>query len=113
MNYSIEDIYKFSGQFDKMASVSFYNNSDAFNKYGSYVTGTFYYTPDERVELQGIINQGEYERNDGLVKIQISHSKELTNEQKNELKYNGINASDISEILSLMLLLRMNIVKLT
>ena len=99
MNYSIEDIYKYSGQFDKIASISFHYNSDAYNKFGSYVTGTFHYTPAEREELQELINQDEYERNDGIVKIEISPYGELTNEQKNELKYDGIIASDISEIL--------------
>lgn len=99
MNYSIEDIYKYSGQFDKIASISFHHNSDAYNKYGSYVTGTFHYTPVEREELQVIINQEDYERSDGVVKIEIAPYGKLTNEQKNELKYDGINASDISDIL--------------
>ena len=99
MYYSIEDIYKYSGQYDRTVTVSFYTNSDAFNEYGSFVSGTFFYTPAERQQLEEIIKQVEYDRNDGLVKIEISHSKTLSVEQKGELKYRGIKASDISEIL--------------
>lgn len=99
MVYSVEDIYKYSGQFDRTVSVAFYANSEAFNKYGPYLAGIFLYTPKERQELQKIVNQNDYQRNDGLVKIDISYSDKLSTGQKDELKYHGINASEIIEIL--------------
>lgn len=99
MYYSIEDIYKYSGQFDKTVTVSFLTNSESFKKYSSFVSGTFFYTPAERQQLHDIIKQEDYERNNGFVKIEISYSKNLSTEQIDELKYGGINTSDISEIL--------------
>lgn len=99
MYYSVEDIYKYLGQFDKTVTVSFYPSSDAFINYGPFVTGTFYYTSAERQKLGITTSKEGSERNDGLVKIDISYSNGLTKTQKDELKYHGIKASEISEIL--------------
>jgi hypothetical protein len=74
MYYSIEDIYKYSGQFDKTVTVSFYSNSDAFKEYGSFLTGTFYYTPKER---QSVYFNGDY------YAVQIANDGKLTRFHKN------------------------------
>lgn len=99
MKYSIEDIYKYSGQFDKIVSVSFRPNSNAYKKFGQYVVGTFYYTPKERQILQKRIDNNENESNDGIVKLKVSGFQNLDNEQKDLLFYDGFLSSEIIEIL--------------
>ena len=99
MKYSVEDIYNFAGQYDRTVSISFIPNSVPYKKYGSYLVGTLYYTAKEREQLQNIINQKDYDQNDGIVKIEISHSDTFSKEIQNELKNEGIKASHIIEIL--------------
>lgn len=99
MRYSVEDIYNYSGQYDRTVTISFTPNSVPYEKYGSYVVGTLYYTPKEREYLQNTINQDDYPQNDGIVKIDISHSDNLSRELQDELKHKGVKASDIIEIL--------------
>lgn len=101
MKYSQEEIYKLTGQFDKVVSVSFAYNSDAKAKYGDYITGSFYYTPKERVRLEEVIAEDEHENTDGLIKFTVGRAfRGLTKEQIGDLRFEGILASDIIEILS-------------
>ncbi|RDY58380.1 hypothetical protein [Flagellimonas nanhaiensis] len=101
MIYSQEEIYKFTGQFDKVVSVSFRFGSEAAKKYGSYITGTFYYTPDEREKLEEAVAVDDFEKTDGLIKFKAGKGiNQLSEEQIGDLRFEGILASDIIEILS-------------
>ena len=100
MRYSIEDLYFLCGQYDKTATLSFYPGSDAHKKFGGYATGDFYYTYSERLDLQKKIDQGNYERTDGIVKLKV-HLSNVSPEIKNSLKDDGFLASDIYELLTI------------
>lgn len=100
MTYSQEEIYKFTGQYDKTVSVSFRYGSESKNKYGAYITGSFYYTPAERESLEQAIANDEYPKTDGLIKFKVGRINELSEEQIGDLRYEGVLASEIIEILS-------------
>lgn len=100
MTYSQEEIYKFTGQYDKIVSVSFRYGSESKKKYGAYITGSFYYTPAERESLEQAITNDEYPKTDGLIKFKVGRINVLTEEQIGNLRYEGILASEIIEILS-------------
>ena len=97
--YSKENIYKNTGQFDRVVSVSFRFNSDSYRKYGSYIVGKFYYTPSERSEIQRIIENPNHENTHGLIKFIASDSPKLSTENKDYLKFDGLESSDIVEVL--------------
>lgn len=100
MTYSREEIYKDSGQFDKTVTIFFKYNSDARKKYGDHITGFFYYTPKERIQHQEFINSSEFKKTDGLVKFIVNKNlNKITEKQIKDLRYGGILASDIIEIL--------------
>ncbi|MGV3460256.1 MAG: hypothetical protein ACO1N9_07360 [Flavobacterium sp.] len=97
--YTKENIYKNTGQFDKIVSVSFRFNSESYNKYGSYIVGKFFYTPNERAEIQKVIDDPNHAQTHGLIKFIVSPSPEVSPENKEYLKLDGLNSSDIVEIL--------------
>ncbi|MDR7210961.1 hypothetical protein [Flavobacterium piscis] len=97
--YSKENIYKNTGQFDKIVSVTFRFNSDSHKKYGPYIVGKFYYTPKERAENQHIVNNPNHEHTHGLIKFIASDSPEISHENKEYLKFDGLETSNIIEIL--------------
>jgi hypothetical protein len=100
MTYSKEEIYKYSGQFDRTVTITFKYDSEARVKYGDYITGSFYYTPEERQTCQAVLEAGDEDiKTDGLIKFSAGRMNDLTQEQINDLRYEGILASDIIEIL--------------
>lgn len=100
MTYSQEEVYKYSGQFDKVVTVSFRFGSDTRNKYGDFITGKFYYTPKERADLENVIAVEELPKTDGLIKFAVGNGlNELTEQQIGDLRFEGVLASDIIEIL--------------
>lgn len=44
MAYTLEDIYKNFGQFDKVVTLSFAQNSQSYKNFPEYMTGIFLYT---------------------------------------------------------------------
>lgn len=98
MNYSVEDIYNFSGQFDKVVSITFKPNSAGYVKYGQSITGMFVYTPNERTKLQQIVDESNDVKTDGYIRF-----NELLNnvspELKGELLEKGVLNTDIQSIL--------------
>ena len=98
MDYSIEEIYIRSGQYDKVVNVSFKYNSESHKLYGDHITGEFVYTPAERKELQEIINTKGFPRNDGYAKFK-GLLKELSDDKKKILFQKGLRVSDIANIL--------------
>ena len=95
MNYTIESIYHDFGQYDKVVTLNFLNGSPSFEEYPDYLTGTFYYTPKERVELENSVKEGK--STPGYVKFEevLNH---VTKYQKETLIMTGMNTEDISSI---------------
>jgi len=93
--YSVEDIYKFAGQFDKYTIFHFYKTSDAFKKYGDDAYGHLIYQKKERENLETIVSNEKYERTDGKILLDgASQDKD-----KNALlKSEGFSASDVLEV---------------
>lgn len=102
MNYSIENIFKNYGQFDKVVTLSFVPNSYSAKTFGQFLTGIFLYTRDERIQLEEIIKEEDHQNTRGRVRI-----KELLNdvceEQKEILLKEGLNTDEIIEVFSLNL----------
>ncbi|WP_165043838.1 hypothetical protein [Dysgonomonas sp. ZJ709] len=100
MKYSVEDIYKHSGQFDKVVNVETKYGSESRKLFSNFITGSFVYTPIERKSLQGKIDDGSPDRTDGYVRFD-EILNQLSDDKKELLKRQGILASDIEEILQL------------
>ena len=95
--YSIQDIYKFAGQFDKFVSFSFYRTSDAYRKYGNDAYGHLIYQRDKRNELEVSISNKNYERTDDKVFLKGVSDDKTKNSM---LEAEGFLASDVFEMLS-------------
>lgn len=98
MDYSIEDIYRYSGQYDKVVTIEFKINSESYKRYGNHITGIFLYTPKERRTLQENISEENDIRTNGYVKFK-ELLKNVPEEQREELLTKGISSSDIHSIL--------------
>ncbi|TCZ65181.1 hypothetical protein [Flaviaesturariibacter aridisoli] len=98
MDYSIEEIYLMSGQFDKVVNVTFKHDSESQNLYGEHITGEFIYTPKERAELQRLVGAADVPSTDGYVKFH-EILKYLPEEKRQLLRRTGIKASDIQQII--------------
>ncbi|MCP4553594.1 MAG: hypothetical protein GY834_16475 [Bacteroidetes bacterium] len=95
MKYSIEKIYKDYGQFDKIVTLSFFQESPSFNEYPDLMTGTFLYSPKESAQMEEMI------QTDISTKGQIRFKEvlnEVNKDQKRNLIRNGINCDEISNI---------------
>lgn len=97
--YTKEEIYRQTAQFDKIVSATFQLNSDSYKKYGSYIVGKFYYTPNERAEMQSVIRNPNHKQTHGLIKFLASDSPKISAENKEYLRFDGLDSSDIIEIL--------------
>lgn len=99
MGYSIEEIYRQFGQYDKIVTVSFLDNSPSYEEYNDSVTGSFYYSLQERRVLEEQIDK----TNDSLGFVKF---KEILNNvddvKKENLMSVGINCEDIAEIFYLI-----------
>ena len=96
MNYKVEDIYRESGQFDKVVNIELRPDSESFKKYGKHITGLFIYTPKERKALQDTLAT-DYVGTDGKVRFnEILNA--LSEEQRFELIRYGIPNTDIKSI---------------
>lgn len=97
MNYTIEEIYCLVGKEDKTAGLTFKYKSEAFEKYGSFITVVFIYTQYEREEMDNLIQIEPFSK-DGRVKAKYLGT-DLTPEKVELLLTEGIYSGDIAEIL--------------
>lgn len=97
MNYTIEEIYLLVGKEDKTAGLTFKYGSDAFNKYGSFITVVFLYTQYEREEMDKMVLIEPFS-NHGRIKAKYLNS-ELSKDKVELLLTEGIYSEDIAEIL--------------
>lgn len=98
IGYSVEEIFVNNGQFDRFVNVEFYPNSEAHEKYGDSIMGTFIFTQFERKFLKRYIGQTTYPRTAKNIKFEPSNLCELNENQIKELQTNGFNNRDIKAI---------------
>ena len=55
MNFSYEEIYSMYGQYDTFVTLDFHQGSEAYNKFGQSLMGTFKYTLEQREELEQLL----------------------------------------------------------
>ncbi len=97
MNYKLEDIYLLVGREDKVAGITFIENSDAYNMYGKNVTVVFLYTERERFDLDNKILKKTYS-SEGNLKIRYLIGRQ-TEEQIIRMESEGFSSKDISYII--------------
>ena len=98
MDYSYEEIYLNSGQFDPIVQITFNVNSDAHRRHGYQVMGTVLYTQEERKQLQELIDnkkKEEFLRTDGKVRFKLSPVDNWVEAMAQELEHHGFSCSDI------------------
>jgi hypothetical protein len=95
--YSVEDIYKYGGQFDKWLVFYFHYGSNAYNLYGMTAYGHVIYKKKERDNLERIIDSEYYHKTDGKILLDGA-CDDQTNSSR--LKTEGFQASDVSQILT-------------
>lgn len=99
MNFSYEEIFSMYGQFDTFVSLHFHPGSDAFNKYGQSLMGTFIYTLDERRNLEQLLKNENVSRSNKAIKFKPAKAeKSLSEAQRIELDKTGILNGDIYEV---------------
>lgn len=97
MNYTIEEIYCLVGKEDKTVGLTFKYKSEAFEKYGSFITVIFIYTQYEREEMDNLIQVEPFSK-DGRIKAKYLGT-DLIPEKVELLLTEGIYSGDIAEIL--------------
>jgi hypothetical protein len=91
-----EDLYELIGKNRFMSTFEFRHGTEARSKYGESVTGVIFYSKDEADILKNL-NQDEAKTSQGLLKIH-SPMPNLTQAQREDLKYGGVAVADIHHI---------------
>lgn len=96
MNFSYEEIYSMYGQYDTFVSLEFKYGSEAYEKFGESLMGTFKYSLEQRESLEKKMNSKKIPRSSKRITFEPSplHDK-LTEEQKIHLDKIGIKNADI------------------
>lgn len=97
--FSVEELFNMYGQYDKFIGIQFHKFSDSAKKFGRNISGVLNYGKKERKRLEKLIKSDNIPRTNGIVKINVSSNKELTQEQIQELIQIGFKSGDIYEIL--------------
>lgn len=99
--FSIEEIYSMYGQYeDRYVNIEFHKYSDSAKKFGTSISGVFVYWKKEREALEIALGNEGVPRTNGLLKINCSNNKGLTDTQKTELIEEGFMSGDIYEVLA-------------
>lgn len=96
MGYTREQIYLLVGKLDKVTTLEFYKNSEAYQIFGNSLTVVFMYEQAEREELDKII-QSNQTFSHGRIKAR-ELLFELSSEKKELLLKMGINSEDIADL---------------
>ncbi|MEX2410496.1 MAG: hypothetical protein WD607_03845, partial [Candidatus Paceibacterota bacterium] len=95
--YFIEDIYETFGQFDWVATFFFKEGTDAFHKYGSYITGLVVYSFNERQMLEEKIKSSDNDKTEGVIKLKyLMYDKD--EDFKSALLSQGFHTSDLKHV---------------
>lgn len=101
MNFSYEEIYSMYGQYDSFISLEFKPGSEAYEKLGKLLMGTFKYTLKQRENLEQRLKSKKISRSSKRITFESSllHNN-FTEEQKKYLEEIGIKNADICSISS-------------
>lgn len=96
--FSRESMYIEFGQFDNVATFFFKPDSDAYNKYGHYITGAIRYSKKDREQIEANIEDSK----DTYGKVRINYLlNDKDEETKLELRKYGFECKDIIRIIYL------------
>ena len=94
------DIYELTGRSQYITTFTLKPNSEAHSKYGRNLTGLIFYDSKTRNVLESALNSSEsIELNTLKIDVRIGH---LSNNEKHDLKYKGIDIDCIESITFLM-----------
>jgi hypothetical protein len=91
-----EDLYELIGRNQFMATFMFKPATDAWNRFGQAVTGLIFYAKDETEAYEKLHKEGE-KPEEARIKIDCPMSN-LTQAQREDLKYGGLLVTDIANI---------------
>lgn len=100
MNYTTDQIYALVGRDDKVAVITFFPNSDAYEIYGESLTAVFEYNQKDREDYERRFQDGIDEEKSGKVKLRYL-GFDLAKDKIEMIKSTGINSSDIFSIFTL------------
>lgn len=100
MNFSYEEIYSMYGQYDTFVTLDFHQGSEAYNKFGQSLMGTFKYTLEQREELEQLLKLKHIHRSSKRILFSPSILHDLSEEQKIFLDKEGILNEDIASVSS-------------
>lgn len=100
MNFSYEEIYSMYGQYDTFVTLNFHQGSEAYNKFGQSLMGTFKYTLEQREELEQLLKLKHIHCSSKRILFSPSILHDLSEEQKIFLDKEGILNEDIASVSS-------------
>ncbi len=95
-DFIYEDLYELAGQKQFITTFMFKSGSEAFNKFTQTVIGVIFYAKDEKEALDKVQKEG-IDFKEQKIKID-SPMPELTQGQREDLKYGGIKIGDVESI---------------
>ena len=99
MEYTLEKIYRLVGKTDQVATLTFKEESDTYEKYGDSLTVIFQYNQYEREEMDKLI-QDEQSSTHGIIKAK-NLLFDLPDDKNKQLLEDGVKSEDITDILFL------------
>ena len=94
--FHYQDLYEFVGKEQYMTTFQLRKDSDSYRQYGHSVLGVIYY---DRKSLDALESSLAKDNKISKSKIRIDcPSGEITKEEKDNLKYDGVNVADIESI---------------
>jgi hypothetical protein len=94
--FHYQDLYEFVGREQYMTTFQLRKNSKSYRQYGNLVMGVIFYDRKSHKVLENSLTKDE-EVSESKIRID-SPSRDISKEKKYDLKYNGINVSDIESI---------------
>ncbi len=99
MTYFPDIVYKLVGRDDRVATVFLLEDSQAYRKYGTYLTVLFEYNPHDREEFEKRFVSGEVVEKHNAIKARMLGSN-IRSDLAESLKTNGLDTVDIASIVS-------------
>lgn len=96
MEYTLEKIYRLVGQLDQVATLTFRDDSDAFQTYGDLLTVVFTYDQVERETMDKLI-LNDQSNTHGRIKAKYL-GIDLPDDKIKQLLEDGINSEDIIDV---------------
>lgn len=99
MNFSFEELYYMYGQYDRLITIEFEYNSEAYNDFGNNIIGEFIYSLEERNELEDLFKTKINQRTNKRIRFKPTDiNDKLNDQQKIKLDKEGFLCSDIATV---------------